>query len=223
MFLAKRSNGIYYLYYEDQPGHRRHLSTRSRRKSDALKFVSTFRHDQQERQLIRQRISLTQFEREYSNYAKGVHTDSTWRTSAVALREFIRIAGDQPINRIGVREIELFLSDKRRAVRDITLRSYYGELAAAFETAKRWNYIQTNPFRLVPKPKAGEILPLYFTKEEFLKLIAGVTDKDFHDLIICAVLTGMRLSELTSLRWRDIDLEKQLIYVQNYEGFTTKS
>ncbi len=36
MFLSKRPNGIYYLYYHDCNGNRQKISTRSPNKSDAL-------------------------------------------------------------------------------------------------------------------------------------------------------------------------------------------
>ena len=220
MFLSKRTNGVYRLFYDDPNGHRRSVSTRSITKSDALKFVSTFDPQQQTR---RRNIKLSCFTHEYANYSRCSHTESTSHWTTIALREFTRIVGDKHIESIGKTDIEQFLLEKRQFVRDITLRSYYGSLAAAFEVANRWGYIPSNPFRLIPKPKAAEYLPLYFSHEEFHRLLSIVADSDTRDLILCAILTGMRLGELTALRWEDIDFAKKLIYVQNYSGFTTKS
>ena len=45
MFLSKRSNGIYYLWYFDDSGKRHKVSTGCQLKSDALKFVQRFKAD----------------------------------------------------------------------------------------------------------------------------------------------------------------------------------
>ncbi len=87
----------------------------------------------------------------------------------------------------------------------------------------RWNHIEENPFRKTDKPKLRELLPLYFTKEEFLRVLNCETDGDLRDLYIFAVFTGMRLGEIMALQWVDVDIERKLILVCNSETFTTKS
>ena len=42
MFLSKRPNGYYYVFYETPSGKRNSVSTKSKNKSDALKFLSEF-------------------------------------------------------------------------------------------------------------------------------------------------------------------------------------
>lgn len=223
MFLSKRSNGIYYLWYEGDDGRRKSVSTRAKRKSDALKFLITFKSTEAAKLLKKQRLTLTQFLTEYESYSLGIHTPSSHSSAILVFGEFIKILGDRPISGIGVKEVDCFLSRKRLTISDITIRSYFGSLAAAFEVAKRWNYIVSNPFRLVKKPRAKELLPVHFTRDEFVAFIGNVKDPLWHDLYICAVLTGLRMSELTSLRWEDIDFSRNVMCVQSYEGFTTKS
>jgi integrase len=41
--------------------------------------------------------------------------------------------------------------------------------------------------------------------------------------VLCTFATGMRLGEICSLRWSQIDLNKKLINVESSEGFITKS
>ena len=54
MFLSKRrSNGIYYLWYEDDLGRRQKVSTRCARKSDALKVLRDFKGKDQQQKLRR--------------------------------------------------------------------------------------------------------------------------------------------------------------------------
>ena len=57
MFLAKRSNGVYYLWFIDEAGHRQKISTGSTLKPDAIKFLREFKEG--ERKLKSQLILKT--------------------------------------------------------------------------------------------------------------------------------------------------------------------
>ncbi len=42
MFLSKRNNGIYYIFYDTPEGKRVKVSTKARTKKETLKFLSNF-------------------------------------------------------------------------------------------------------------------------------------------------------------------------------------
>ena len=98
MFLSKHSNGIYYLFFRDELGKRRKVSTGCRLKSDAFKFLQSFKVSEQERKLKLQRVSLGAFAQDFLAYSQSVHTPKTRRSFAVAFREFIRKLGVCPSN-----------------------------------------------------------------------------------------------------------------------------
>ncbi len=223
MFLSKNPNGFFYLFYFDEFGKRHKVSTKCKYKSDALAFLQDFKQKEQEHKIRLQRKSLSQFTKDFLTYSKSVHTPKTQRTIKTAFREFIRIVKDVRLDKVGIREIEGFLAQKKAEASDWTGRKYYIALASAFETAKRWGYIASNPFRLVEKPKVRELQPAFFTKLEFQTLLRAINDNDFRELCLCAVSTGLRLSELTSLQWSNIDFVRKVIFVQNSETFSTKS
>jgi len=45
MFLSKRTNGYYYIFYDDDSGKRQAVSTKSKLRSEALKFLTQFRKE----------------------------------------------------------------------------------------------------------------------------------------------------------------------------------
>lgn len=223
MFLAKRSSGVYYLYYFDELGKRHKVSTGKHVKAEALKFLQEFRASEHERKTQLHRTTLALFAEDYLRYSKTVHRIKSQESARTALREFLRIIGNPPLHRIGVREIERFVGVKKSETSLQTARTYFVTLASAFETAKRWKLLETNPFRSVAKPKTLEQFPAFFSRAEIERLLAVMTNGDLRDLCVCAVLTGMRLSELTSLEWTDIDFGRGLLYVRNKETFSTKT
>ncbi len=84
-------------------------------------------------------------------------------------------------------------------------------------------YISANPFRQGQKPKAPEVQPAHFTKQQFQELLKVIEEKDFREFCICAVSTGLRLGELISLQWTDVDFVRKVLTVKNSETFTTKN
>jgi integrase len=81
------------------------------------------------------------------------------------------------------------------------------------EAAKGWEYIKHNPCR-GQRLREGRKVPRYLTKAEVPRFLAAATDK-WRPFFATAVYTGMRLSELTGLRWRDVDLERGVFVVRS--------
>jgi len=51
MFLSKASNGNYYVYYTKSDGKKTRISTKSKKKSEAIRFVSEFEKNIKVRQI----------------------------------------------------------------------------------------------------------------------------------------------------------------------------
>ncbi len=162
MFLTKHTT-FWYLYFVDKDGKRRRISTKCRLKSDALRFLQSFKEEEQTRQVKRNRTTLSLFSQDYLNFSESIHTAKTLRANKTALAEFLRITGDIGLQRVTPREIETFLAQKAQEASVWTARKYFLALSSVFETAKRWNLISANPFRSVQKPRVPEVQPSYLT------------------------------------------------------------
>jgi integrase len=223
VFLSKRSHGVYYLYYLDDLGKRHKISTHCERKSDALKFIQQFRLSEEQKKAKLQRVLLSQFAESFLSHSRNVHRPKTQESIRTSFRESQRVVGDLPLHKIGVREVEKFVVTKKSTRSERTARVYFVTLRSAFETARRWKHIATNPFSQVEIPGIVEIQLTFFTREEFLCLLQVLDDPDLRDLYLIALATGMRVGELTSLTWSNVDLGRGLIYLRNSETFTTKT
>lgn len=102
-------------------------------------------------------------------------------------------------------------------------KHFYEGLAASFQKAVDWEYIEVNPWRKIKKPKPPEKLPAYFSKEDFARLIEATDSQLYRDLFQVAVFTGMRAGELQHLKWDNVDFNNKLIYVRSNGEFRTKT
>jgi len=82
LFLSKRKNGNYYIYYLNEVGKRACISTKSKLKNEALKFLSNFKSQLEERKVNKVfPISLEKFFFEYLKYSEGIHTYKSAQTN----------------------------------------------------------------------------------------------------------------------------------------------
>jgi integrase len=223
MFLHKRrSTGYWYLYYQDEAGKKRSVSTRHKKKPGAVEFLRTFKAREEEARRRVRNITLSVFIKEYLKSSKSYHTPNSHESARAALNEFIKIIGDITLAKITSRDVENFVQVKR-GVSVHTARRCYVTVRAALQKAVDWEYLSVNPFAKVTKPVAPEAPPLFFSKEEFRRLLDVIDSEDFRLFCIVAVSTGLRLGELINLKWEHINLDGHVIHVQNSNEFTTKS
>jgi integrase len=230
MFISKR-NKIWYVFYHDATGSRRKVSTGASSKTDALNFLATFRRENEGVEvtgpkLVRNthsHITMSQFRDEYIAYSLTTHTEKTTKHHRTALNELIRIIGDRYVQDITVKDIERFIGVKRSEASGYTARKYYSALRSSFTAAVRWDIVPINIFHNVEKPKAVEVRPAYFTRDQFRILLRVMHNREVRDVTMFAVNTGMRLGEIINLHWRDVDFIRRVINVVNNKSFTTKT
>ena len=92
-------------------------------------------------------------------------------------------------------------------------------LKLAFEKAILSEYIKTSPI-IITKPKIlSDYVPQPFNMEE-LKLILNTATGQFLNILGIAFFTGMRIGEIISLKWSDIDFINETIDINKtvYRG-----
>jgi integrase len=87
-------------------------------------------------------------------------------------------------------------------------------LREALQHAVKWQLLGRNPADAVdsPRPERHEIPAV--TPEAVQKLLAAAEQTSYGAMIHTAVATGLRLGELTGLRWQDIDLAGGVLSVR---------
>ncbi len=89
-------------------------------------------------------------------------------------------------------------------------RSLYG----ALKQAVAWELVGRNVLESVKVPKQIKPEVAYWTADEVACFLAHAQPHRLYGLFYTAVVTGMRRGELVALRWQDVEVVKQCIYVR---------
>lgn len=217
--LFKRANGIFYISYS-LDGRRRWKSTGVSQRHLAINALLKFD------KLIAQpkkRVLLSEFMADFLLSATTNYSTGTITIYKSALTKFLECVGDKWLGSIDPKHIDLYKTQRVKNLSPVTLNIELRTLRAAFYTAVRWKLITENPFRGVSLLRIPDQQPIHLTKEEFRKLISGISETWFRDLIIVAVYTGLRRGELLNMLWKDVDFKRKVIYVQSNSNFRTKT
>jgi integrase len=94
-------------------------------------------------------------------------------------------------------------------------------LSGMLRQAVRNHLIRENPMNAVIRPRVGEKTPVTIpnSSEEHIFLEAA-KDSYYYPLYKLAALTGMRIGEVSALRWQDVDFTAKVINVRHTLDYT---
>jgi len=98
-----------------------------------------------------------------------------------------------------------------------TVARYMAALSHCFTVGmKEWGWLDDNPMRFVSKPREGKGRVRFLDDDErgrLLKACRESRNPDLYTVVVLALSTGMRRSEILGLTWRDVDLGRQITAV----------
>lgn len=110
--------------------------------------------------------------------------------------------------------VSLWARLKAKGLSNQTVKLCHGALHNALQVAVQWRYIPGNPADMAKPPRVERREMRTLTSEQVRKLF-GITKGDrWHALWVLFVTTGLRMGEVTALRWSDLDFEKGRAVVQ---------
>lgn len=221
MYLIKHpERSPYYQLIYLKNGKLSSKSTKAVKKKDALKFLTSFKADQQ-KEILKKPISLFKFTTEYEQFVLTSFSKSYWKNVRSSLTQFLRCAGEIQLNEINLRLLEAFLLSVFSRSRHSAFQ-HFRNLRAAFNKAIEWDYLVDNPFRKYRFPKLPKVHPAFISEVEFEKILENVKTNLLKDVYTTLFYTGMRAGELINLKWNNVELESRIITVRNTLEFSTK-
>ena len=110
-----------------------------------------------------------------------------------------------------------FRTPMKRIIKPATVVTEFVTLSAIFREAKKRGHCTENPCRGVSLPRVNNKLIRCLSDDQEKKLLAACT-KGLADVVLTALLSGLRRGELFDLRRGDIDLENGILTVVHGKG-----
>lgn len=114
------------------------------------------------------------------------------------------------------KDIEDYLFQQLQTVKPATANRELAFLKSFFRKCEEWDYIVHNPARKIKKFKEPPGRLRYLSPDEMQRFLKAVDEEKplVRAFILTGFYTGMRKSEISKLKWKDIDFENDLIIVQ---------
>ena len=222
MYISKnKKSGIWYIYYRKENGKKTRISSHSRIKSDAYKFLNDF---QRKTSLLRDQklITVKDFSFRYLQNISIRHTKESYRTTKYIVDKFLEsIDSEMYFSKLDKALVESYVLNKFHNA-PFHAHLMVRHLKAFFNKAIELGYLDKNPLKNL-KLRVPVCHPAFIGLNELNKILEVENDKMFYDIYIVTFYTGLRNSEIVNLQWDDCDLKRRIIKIQNKENFLTKN
>lgn len=221
-----KKDKAWYVRYRDEDGLQRQKKA-GHTKAEAVKLEKTLlklrqeakdsRREQEQIRLTeanqkRQDITFYELEKLYKNYL--IQTGRNKSTNIYVAARIAKVLGNEYLKDITEKKIMGYQSERiKNGISNSTLNTECSILHAMLSFAIRLEYLTSVP--RIEKLKTPPNRCRYLSKKEAEALItASGNDYNMQCLIRLALYTGMRKSEMTALKWKDVDLEAGFIRIE---------
>lgn len=131
--------------------------------------------------------------------------------------EYVRVHAVPHIGTLRLRDLRATHLQQLYAVRlasgasPSTVRHLHAVLRRALTMAERWEQVSRNVARQATPPTVPRFAIKPLDAAEVRRLLSAAAQSRFEAAIYLAVLTGLRLGELLTLRWADLELEGKAV------------
>ena len=136
---------------------------------------------------------------------------------------FIRSVGDKKISTVTEDDVIAYRDSKLATASAVTFNTLHRHLATLFGFAMKRGWIDTNPFRCVPRLPIGRTKPKLVKTCQLKQVFKMLEDDDptlpaslrphwfWRAFLKMLYFTGMRRRQILELEWRDVDLKNAKI------------
>lgn len=219
--VYKRKNKYWIAYYENRRLIREPVSLD---KETAEKVLKTRQADIIRRKFklpIMDKMSFVEMGKKYLIWSKT--NKKSWIRDAVSLKNLVAFFGEYKLAHINSFLIEEYKDKRKNTVRiskkkkietrpsNASVNRELALLKHLFNLAKKWGFADSNPVRGVRFLKE-DLKERILSQEEIQRLLDAASDY-LKPIIIIALNTGMRLSEILKLKWSQVNFEACFVQI----------
>lgn len=169
---------------------------------------------------VKKSISFEVLCTEYlENYSKV--NKRSWRRDLSSIKHFLDYFGDKKLNQITSWLIEKYKAERKKLVKKSTVNRELDTFRHIFNKAVDWGYIDKSPYTGVKKFKVNNTNLRILSDAEF-KDLYNASSASLKPILQMAVHTGMRLGEILSLLWDDVNLKEGHLLVRDSKNYESR-
>jgi len=229
--IAKHPQSRYWTAcFRDQHGRQRRVSTKETDRKQALRIAQEYEKAVRTKRSLRQTLAvLARLHEEVSGEALpqkslrayatewlaakapeiGARTYGSYSGGLTQLLGYLGPRADAPITDLTKPELLAYRNYLSAKLSSATVNNHLSMLRMLFRSARRDHVCLDNPAEFIGPVRASAKPD---SKRPFslpeLKAILAVADLEWRSLILFGLYTGQRLSDLASLTWHNLDLER---------------
>lgn len=238
--FKKPRSPYYFAAYRDANGERRQKTTKTKDRGKAIDFARMLERlgESGRNRILTEsaaRSAVSQLVEQSTGEPLQFHTARAWLEEWLAgkkatttertrlkyeqyVREFIDSLGfkaDAPLDGLSPRDVRIFRDALLRSGHSpVTINGALKIIAAPFNAALRLGYVTVNPCGGVESLRdEADAEKDVFTPEQVSNLIASAQG-DWKGAILAGFYSGLRLRDVTELRWESVDLKSGILRVK---------
>ena len=145
-------------------------------------------------------------------YAK--QNKRSWQRDEVSLKNLKPFFKGRDLQDIGPEDAERYKAMRKAEVSGATCNRELALLKTIINKAVEWGKLKENSLRAVKKFRENNARERILSPEEARRLIECAAPA-IRPVLIVALNTGMRRTEILSLKWRDVDFAKSFILIED--------
>lgn len=161
-----------------------------------------------------QKIKFEDFANEYLEVHCKSNNKSWYKSDYFNLKSLKQYFTGKYLHEITPKDIEQYRAERIKEVSKATVNRVLNCLSSLYNRAIEWGKATDNPMTKVKPFKVANKRIRYLEKEEIDKLLVNCCEH-LKPIVIVALHTGMRKSEILGLKWHDIDIKRNVIHLYN--------
>jgi integrase len=162
----------------------------------------------------------TLFEK-YLAYCEQNNRPSTYQKKRYLVRHILDFFGDVPLTSVTRERVEAFTATRRRKLGPAAVNRELATLKHALNLAVEWDYLEVSPAARVKKFKEPPGRVRYLSRDEAARLVESCSE-ELRPIVVAALHTGLRLSEILALEWRHVDMKRRQLRVVDSKNNETR-
>ncbi|MBD3180743.1 tyrosine-type recombinase/integrase [Candidatus Poribacteria bacterium] len=223
MAIRKRKNKWFVDLYPNGKRYRKMVGTKKQAEEVERRIKNEIAEGKWE--LREKDITFSKFLTRYFEYTKDAKAKSTYKNDKYRIEaHLLPYFGKTSLKEITPEMIDKYISKRLKTEAfNNTINHELVCLSHIIKTAIRWRYVDQNPVSFVEKLKVSKKNPRFLNIDEIKRLLESAQNTYIYPIILTAIHTGMRKSELLNLIWSDIDFNQSIVTIQPKDDWNTKN